>query len=221
MAPGTQVPQAGNLPSALGSRGEWRRDPGLVYMALSLIPTKPQLLSKGDVSSWCHSAGPHGEPSPGRNGEEKPQATEGEQTARSPVSTVPKGPKGRHVCAHWVCVVCVRGHTGECVYGGPGEAGSRGFPPRPAEVLSPGGGGANSAQELPHRLYHLPDPDSRQMRVSPSGPNNSRCVLITGRPRQEGRVERRVGVARRNEGGSSVDKARGVPREVWARRGEG
>ena len=139
-APGTQVPQAGNLPSALGSRGEWRRDPGLVYMALSLIPTKPQLLSKGDVSSRCHSAGPHGEPSPGRNGEEKPQATEGEQTARSPVSTVPKGPKGRHVCAHWVCVVCRRGHTGECVYGRPGEAGSRGFPPRPAEVLSPGEG---------------------------------------------------------------------------------
>lgn len=60
-----------------------------MYMALSLIPTKPQLLSEGDVSSRCHSAGPHGEPSLGRNGEEKPQATKGVQTPCSPVSNVP------------------------------------------------------------------------------------------------------------------------------------
>ena len=74
----------------VGGRGEWGRISGLVYtMALSLIPTKPHLLSKGDVSSQCHSAGPHGEPSLGRNVDGKPQAAEGAQTPRSLVSNMP------------------------------------------------------------------------------------------------------------------------------------
>ena len=53
-----------------------------------------------------------------------------------------------------------------------------------------GMGGANSAQELLHHRRYLPGPDSRQMRVSLSGPDNSRCALITGRLRQEVHVER-------------------------------
>lgn len=73
-----------------GGRGEWGRDSGLVYtVALSLIPTKPHLFSEGDVSSQCHSAGPHGGPSLGRNVDGKLQAAEGAQTPRSLVSNVP------------------------------------------------------------------------------------------------------------------------------------
>lgn len=59
------------------------------WVALSLIPTKPQLLSEGDVSSRCHSAGPHGEPSLGRNVDGKPQAAEGVQTPYALESDVP------------------------------------------------------------------------------------------------------------------------------------
>ena len=59
------------------------------WVALSLIQAKPQSLSEGDVSSQRHSAGPHGESSPGRNVEDKPQATKGVQTTRSPVRNTP------------------------------------------------------------------------------------------------------------------------------------
>ena len=127
-------------------------------------------------------------------------------------------------CVHSgrVWCVCMDTQGNVCMAGLGRQAVGASLPGQPRSCpRGRGGEGANSAQELPHRLYHLPDPDSRQMRVSPSGPNNSRCVLITGRPRQEGRVERRVGVARRNEGGSSVEKAQEVPRGVWARRGQG
>lgn len=73
----------------------------------------------------------------------------------------PEGSKGRHVCAQWMCVVRVHGHTGECVWrawggrrlGLPSQA-SRGPVPRGRE-------GADSAQELLHHpitcLAQTPD----------------------------------------------------------------
>ena len=95
------------------------------------------------------------------------------------------------MCVHSGCVWCVcMTHGGVCVWrawggrrlGLPSQA-SRGPVPR-------GGEGANSAQESLHHRCYLPGPDSRQMRVSLSGPDNSRCVLITGRLTQEVHVER-------------------------------